>query len=558
MTAPRPRDDARPLVAPGAHGIAQPMRDLAREEVDVCIVGAGASGSVLAAHLAEAGLSVVLLEAGPHWDPSSELDVECERDGGQPHARLWPHERVAGGQDPIAFGPGTAAWGVGGGTVGAPLLALRAPVDDFRRRTVVGDVAGAELRDWPLTYFDLEPYYRRIERELPVAGPLRYPWPPTWRRYPQREHPLNAAARAFVRGATALGLPVAPAPTAVLSAPHEDRLPCRPHAAALGGCPALAVGSALVTFIPRAIRAGAEVRADATALRVETDERGTAVGVLWARAGAHERHLQRARLVVLAASGVETPRLLLASDTPRFPYGLANDSGLVGRCFMVHLSHELYAAFDGWHDPQRALPPGSAVSERFAAPSAAEGHPGGFTMHAARAPLGEVAARIAASRGLWGPELRAVADGYGHRLGVGITGELLPQRRNRVELHPDARDAFGQPLACVSLTLHDADRHLARHACEWMERILAAAGGRDAWSAPGTAHLLGGCRMGADRADAVVDADCRAHDVPNLFVCDGSVFPTALAVPPWLTAQALAARTAERIVALGRGRSLAA
>jgi choline dehydrogenase-like flavoprotein len=130
---------------------------------------------------------------------------------------------------------------------------------------------------------------------------------------------------------------------------------------------------------------------------------------------------------------------------------------------------------------------------------------------------------------------------------LGIVGEVLPQRDNRVELWEDERDAFGLPIPRVVFTHHENDRRLVDHAVRNMTRILEAAGGRDAWKADRTAHLLGGCRMGTATHDSVVDADCRAHDVPNLFICDGSVFPTSLAVNPSLTIEAIAARTADRI-----------
>lgn len=132
--------------------------------------------------------------------------------------------------------------------------------------------------------------------------------------------------------------------------------------------------------------------------------------------------------------------------------------------------------------------------------------------------------------------------------GIGIVGEILPQQKNMVKLHETERDQYGLPIPHVVFSYHENDRKLVVHAIEKMKEIMEAAGGEDAWSADRTAHLLGTCRMGNDPEDSIVNADCRSHDIPNLFICDGSVFPTSTAVKPSLTIEVLAARTADRII----------
>ncbi len=146
---------------------------------------------------------------------------------------------------------------------------------------------------------------------------------------------------------------------------------------------------------------------------------------------------------------------------------------------------------------------------------------------------------------------------YNYWSGLGMVGEVLPQRANRVELYYDERDRHGLPIPRVVFGYHANDREIVDHAVSQMTRILEAAGGSDAWHAGRTAHLLGGCRMGVDPGDSVVDGDCRSHDVPNLWICDGSVFPTSTAVNPSLTIQAIASRTAARIRELASRRELA-
>ena len=527
------------------------MHDRSRDEVDFCIVGAGAAGGVLAAKLAEAGFSVVALEAGPHWDPTTDFvsDELASRE------LYWMDERLCGGADPVELGANNSGRGVGGSTVHYSMIAMRAHPEDFRRRTLEGEVAGADLQDWPLGFDDLEPYYEEVERDLQIAGPTFYPWGRRRRRYHQREHELNASARVLVYGCTALGITAAPAPVATLSAPHRDRPPCVYRGFCNYGCSTNAKSSILVTYTPRAIRAGAEVRPQAMVIRVEHDERGRATGVLYLRRGSREPERQRAKAVIVSGYAVETPRLLLSSDSQLFPHGLANSSGLVGKCFMVHSGNQVFARFSERINQYKA-PPGLALTEHFNRTMPDVDFACGYTIEVVGPHPVDFASRLTIARGLWGWELHRVMMDYNYYSGVGIVGEVLPQRTNEVVLHPTERDQHGLPIPYVKFSYHANDRRLIRHSVAQMTRIMQAAGGSDVWSADRMAHLLGTCRMGSDPTSSVVDRDCRAHDVPNLFVCDGSVFPSSTAVNPSLTIEAIAARTADRILDLVRTRGL--
>lgn len=540
------------LEAPGINGERVPMRDRAREEVDFCIVGAGAGGGTLGAKLAEAGFTVVILDAGPHWDPTRDF----VSDEAASYQLFWTDERISAGRDPIELGSNNSGQGVGGSTVHYSMIAMRAHPDDFLRRTLEGDIAGAELRDWPIGYTDLEPFYEEVEQDLQIAGPTFYPWGPRRRRYPQREHDLNACAKVLVNGCTALGIPVAAAPIATLSAPHRDRPPCVYRGFCNYGCTTNAKSSVLVTYIPRAIRAGAEVRANAMVAQIEHDARGLVTGVLYFRDGGRELHRQRARNVVVAGYAVETPRLLLNSASTMFPDGLANSSGCVGRYFMVHTGDQVFARFPERINQYKAPPPGGAISEHFNRTLPGERFICGYTVEVVGPHLMDFASRLATSRGLWGSALRRAMLDYNYWSGLGIVGEVLPQRDNRVQLHHAEKDRYGLPIPRVVFGFHDNDRALVEHAVRQMRSILEAAGGADTWHADRTAHLLGGCRMGVRADDSVVDADCRSHDVRNLWICDGSVFPTSAAVNPSLTIQAIASRTAARIRDLAAQRDL--
>jgi choline dehydrogenase-like flavoprotein len=540
------------LGAPGIHGEPVLMRDLSDEEVDFCIVGAGAAGGVLGAKLAEAGLSVVIVDAGPHWDPtrdfvSDEVASRC---------LFWTDERITGGRDPVELGSNNSGRGVGGSTVHYSMIAMRAHPEDFRRRTLEGDVDGAELRDWPLAFEELEPYYEEVEHDLRIAGPTFYPWARRRRRYPQREHELNASARVLVYGCTALGIPAAPAPVATLSAPHGDRPPCVYRGFCNYGCTTNAKSSILVTYIPRAIAAGAEVRPNCMVAKVAHDQHGRVTGVLYFRGeDTSELHFQRAKNVAVCGYAIETPRLLLNSASSMFPDGLANSSGLVGKCFMVHSGHQVFARFEERINQYKA-PPGLALTEHFNRTMPGEGFVCGYTIEVVGPHPVDFAARVTTARGLWGAELRRLMLDANYYAGIGIVGEVLPQRSNEVRLHRTEHDQYGLPVPHVLFEYHENDRRLITHAIKQMERIMVAAGGTDVWSADRTAHLLGTCRMGLDPSDSVVGTDCRAHDVPNLFICDGSVFSTGTAVNPSLTIEAIAARTADRITHMALRREL--
>ncbi|MGI8618781.1 MAG: GMC family oxidoreductase [Gemmatimonadaceae bacterium] len=527
------------------------MRDLSRETVDFCIVGTGAGGGVLAAKLAERGFSVVALEAGPHWDPTRDF-VSDERGSRE---LFWMDERITGGRDPIELGANNSGRGVGGSSVHYSMIAMRAQPEDFRRLTIEGAVPGAELCDWPIAYTDLAPYYDEVERDLHIAGPTFYPWGPKRRRYPQREHELNSSAMVLVNGCSKLGIRAVPAPVATLSAPAGDRPPCVYRGFCNYGCTTNAKSSILVTYIPRAIAAGAEVRDLSMAARVEHDPAGRATGVAYFRG--EERHLsfQPARNVIVSGYSIETPRLLFNSASALFPDGLANSSGMVGKCFMVHTGHQVFARF-GERINQYKAPPGLALTEQFNRTMAGENFVCGYTIETVGPHPCDFAGRVTTARGYWGADLKQLMSEANYYSGIGIVGEVLPQMGNEVRLHDTERDRFGLPAAHVVFGYHENDRRLVEHAVAKMKQIMIAAGGEDVWSADRTAHLLGTCRMGGDAGNSVVNADCRSHDVANLFVCDGSVFPTSAAVNPSLTIEALAARTAARIAELAGRREL--
>jgi choline dehydrogenase-like flavoprotein len=517
-----------------------PMREYTdAEEVDFAIVGTGAGGGTLACKLAEAGFSVVALDAGPYWRPLEDFASD-ER---AQHKLYWREDRISGGSDPIRFGSNNSGRGVGGSTVHFTMVSLRFRPEWFKARTKLGYAV-----DWPIPAEEMQRYYEEVEEALKIAGPVRYPWDPGRGRYPYRAHEVNAAGLVLARGAEAMRIAWAPTPLATLSAPRGEAHPCVYRGFCVAGCATNAKQSVLLTWIPRAIHAGAEIRDLAQVARIELDGNGRAAGVLYHRAGEWRR--QRARNIVVAGYAIETPRLLLNSACGRFPDGLANSSGLVGKCLMPQSNHAVWGVMEEeirWYKG----PPCMAITEHWNYTDEGKDFDGGYC-YLSQGPLPiEWARSVAGKRGLWGMELRQAMTQYIHQAGLKIVGEVLPREENRVEL-AEEKDALGLPVARVTFGYCDNDKRLAAHALRFMRQALEAAGGSDMWSESGSAHLLGTCRMGSDPDSSVTDADGRCWDIRNLWICDGSLFPTSGGVNPSLTIQALACRIGDRIAAMAK------
>ena len=520
-----------------------PMREFSPDEpVDFVIVGTGAGGGTLACRLAEHGFSVVALDAGPYWRPLEDF----ASDEHHQEKLYWTDERIVDGENPIQLGSNNSGKSVGGSTVHFAMVSLRFRPEWFKARSLLGYGA-----DWPLDWREMWRYYGEVENALKISGPVRYPWGPRRPRYPYRPHELNAAALALAESSEALGIDWTPTPLATLSAPRGHAHPCVYRGMCVIGCSTNAKQSVLVTWLPRALAAGAEIRDLAMAGRVEHDAGGRATGVSYYRQG--RWHFQKARNVVVAGYAIETPRLLLNSASGRYPEGLANSSGLLGRNLMVQANQAVWGILDRQVRFYKG-PPSLAITEHWNYTDRGKDFFGGYS-YMSQGPLPALWSRtVSAKRGFWGAPLRAKMRDYNHQVGLKMVGEFMPQERNGVTLS-DEKDQYGLPVPRVTYSYCDNDKRLIRHALQFMRRAMDTLDARDIWEeTDDTCHLNGTARMGDDPRTSVVNADCRSWDIPNLWICDGSVFPTVGGVNPSLTIQALACRTADRIKELaGRG-----
>ncbi len=514
-----------------------PMRSYRDDdEVDFAIVGTGAGGGTLACKLASAGFRVVAFDAGPFWRPLEDF----ASDEKEQQKLYWQDERITGGEDPIQLGANNSGKGVGGSTVHFTMLTPRYRPEWFKSRSLLGYGV-----DWPFGSDDLEPYYEEAEDMLQVSGPLRYPWGRRRSRYPRRAHELNAAAIVLARGCERMGIQWSAAPIATLSSPRGPARPCVYRGFCAIGCSTNAKQSVLVTWIPRALECGAEIRDLSMVGRIEIDHHHRATGVHYYRQGGWR--FQRARHVVVAGYSVETPRLLLNSACPQCPDGVANSNGLVGKYLMVHANHGVYGELEDeirWYK----APPSLALTEHWNYTDEGKDFSGGYLI-ASQGPLvREWSIKLALSRGLWGMDLRQQMTRYNHMAGLKIVGEVEPSERNRVALATETDD-YGLPIPRVTFSYSENDRRLIAHALKFMRQTLEAAGARDLWTENDTAHLMGGCRMGFTPDDSVTDGYGRTWDVPNLWICDGSLFPTGGGANPSLTIMAVACRIGDHIAA---------
>jgi choline dehydrogenase-like flavoprotein len=495
-----------------------------RAEFDVCVIGTGAAGGVMIHELTAQGLNVVALERGPRLETSHFDDDELRNV--VRHEIFAPHQletyRLKPGAPSETGRFSQIGFCVGGTMTHWSGWSWRFRPDEFRVLSEDGPVAGASLADWPITYEELAPWYEKAEWDFGVAGSAGWnPFEgPRARPYPNPAHPNRAAATAFARGAVSQGYQPFPVPVAINSQPY-------------GGRPACMYGGACRAY-------GCPIHAKGTTFSVST---------------------------------IGTPHLLALSTSGSFPQGLANRSGQVGRNLNFHhhphviavmdetmygfTSYEAQVAIDDLHpsDASRGFIRGGVVAELntmnhqpIAYGFAAETGPGG--------------ARWGAS---WKENLRTFPRSM---ILAGICEEL-PVHDNGVDPDPEVRDRFGLPVPRITHRQHENDVAMHRWYEKRLMEIAQAAGASQVWPGrlpgiyldgstgqKGNAHNHSTCRMGNDPESSVVDRWCRSHDVKNLWIVDGSVFPTGGGYNPTLTILANAYRVADHFVREGRRGSL--
>ncbi len=545
-----------------------------RAPVDFVVIGAGAAGGILAKELAAGGFDVVVLEQGPFRQAADfkhdeiAIMLQSELLGGPPEVlqQTFRADESQAAEVPQPIPPAMYAQGVGGSSVHFSANFWRFRESDFRERSLLGPIAGTNFADWPITYEELEPYYTRVDWEIGVSGAPGPSDPPRSKPYPLPPLPAKSSGVLLERAAIKLGLTPQPAPVAILSQPYRGRPACINCGWCMGfGCEVGAKSSTLAAMIPDALATGrCEIRAESAVHRLETDARGRVSDVLYYDAQGREQ-AQKARAVVLCGNGAETPRLLLASASDRFPDGLANSSGFVGRNLMFNGHAVAEGVFEHPLNDFKGVQCTRIVHDFYEA-DPARGFYGGGGIDArpflSATPIMHALTGMPPDAPRWGAEFKdLLAWMFAHKMAILASGTSLPLDSNNITLDPTHVDRWGRPAIRVTYKDHPDDLANASFLQERAMALFDAAGARQAWAQPvvaqtSGAHLLGTCRMGDDPAASVVDRWHRSHDVSNLFICDGSSLVTSGRGQPTMTIMALAFRAAEHIARAARNNEI--
>jgi choline dehydrogenase-like flavoprotein len=502
----------------------------------VVVVGSGAGGGTVANELCQQGVRVVVLEAGKHYLPSDWVNDEWKAF----NQMAWLDNRTTSGSWRIATDfPNLPAWTckvVGGTTTHWAGACPRFFESDFRARTTYGDLPDANLLDWPIGLADLEPYYGRAEDKMGVTHTNGIP-------------PLagNNNYKVLSAGARRLGYEkYGTGPYGTNSEPRDGRPGSIQDGFNFQGDKNGSKWSTLVAELPKAERTGRlDLRPESHAIQIETSG-GRATAVVYVDAEGRTVR-QAARAVCVAGNAIESARLFLNSASNEHPDGLANSSGQVGRNYMRHMTGSVYSVFEQPVRMWRGETMAGLIADE-APHDEGRGFAGGYYMETLS--LGPPFLAAFLDPGAWGPDFSSFLDGYDRMAGMWLVGEDMPRATNRITLNPDVLDQHGLPVPNVHFDDHSNDVSMREHAYERGCAVHEAAGATRTYRTtpyPST-HNMGTLRMSERPEDGVLDAHGAAHEVPNLFVSDGSAFTTGAAANPTLTIVTLAIRQAEHIV----------
>ncbi|TNE41661.1 MAG: GMC family oxidoreductase [Sphingomonadales bacterium] len=505
----------------------------------VVVIGSGAGGGTLSNELAQKGIKVVCLEAGARYEIPDFINNEWESFD----QLAWKDKRTTSGNWQVAKDfPNLPAWivkAVGGTTTHWAGASLRFQEHEWKARSTYGDIAGATLLDWPIDAAEMAPWYARAENKMGTTGTNGIP-----------RLPGNNNYKVLAAGAKALGYKeFHTGNMSINSQPRDGRGSCQQIGFCFQGCKSGAKWSTLYTEIPKGEATGnLEVRPQSQVIRIEHNAAGKVSGVVYADSKG-VMHRQKARMVAVAGNSIESPRLLLNSESTMFKDGLANGAGHVGRHYMRHTTGSVYAQFDKPVHMYRGTTMAGIVRDE-AVNDTSRGFVGGYEMETIS--LGVPFSAAFLLPGAWGRDFSSMLDGYDRLAGMWLVGEDLPQADNRVTLNSDVKDAFGMPVANVHYDDHPNDVAMRDHAFARGVAIYEAVGAKRTVKTPPypSTHNMGTNRMSAKAEDGVVNKYGQTHEIKNLFVSDGSQFTTSAAENPTLTIVALAIRQADHIAGL--------
>lgn len=495
----------------------------------IVIIGSGAGGATLSSQLVQRGIKVVCLEAGPRLAMSDIVNDEAEMFG----KLTWLDYRVGEGLPP----DGLPVWNcktVGGTTLHWTANCPRLREFEIRARSTYGDMEDTNLADWPLSMTELESYYEKAEAMLGVTGTNNI-----------ARLPPNNNYKVLAAGARNLGYTDTDTYNmAINSAPRDGRPACLQLGFCASGCIIGAKWSALYTEIPKAEATDYfELRPESMVLEITTDGADKVTGVRYIDREGNLRE-QKARAVCVAGNVVETSRLLLNSKSARFPDGLANSSDQVGRNYMRHVMTQVLAMMPGEVSMHKGAQCAGVIRDEVRH-DPSRGFNGGFQMHTVSFGPAQVA-RTLVDNG-WGEEYAGILENYKNLAALIVMGEDPPQQSNRITLHPTQTDQYGLPVPVVTYNNHPNSVEMIKFSQDVARRLYESLGATQVFTIEkfGATHNMGTARMGDDPATSVCNPWGQTHDVANLFVSDGSLFPSSGCANPTLTIISLALRQAD-------------
>jgi choline dehydrogenase-like flavoprotein len=525
------------------------IKNLNYNSYDVCIIGGGIAGALVAYKLGLAGIKVIVLEAGPRHDVADRHHyMDRFLNGDNPWRSDIPERDIYtnGGEVEYPLNKYRVK-AVGGSTLHWQGYATRLHESDFEMRSRYGIA-----EDWPITYEDLEPYYCQAEEELGVSGDDDNPFgPPRSKPYPLPGFPAGYAEKEWTKACKALGIQFRTIPQARTSVNYRGRPACMTYSVC-SACPIRARYSGDI-HIELAEQTGkVNVVPNANVVRFESNGSGGVKRVVFATPDKKE-HQCIAGIYILAAHGVESPRLLLLSKSLDFPDGFSNSSGKVGRYFMDHTGRYQQGRVKAQFYPFRKGFYTVGTQQFYEKPT--RDHEAAFTIagiDSGPRPR-NIAKDIIRYGGHWGLDLEIkneLKQEFGKYFGFGSMVEPLPSEKNRVELDYEKKDFFGNPCPKIFYSISDYERETFKKVDKITKSMFEALGAekQEVHRLGYGGHHSGTCRMGNDPRTSVVDKNLRAHDVKNLFIVGSSVFVTVGAANPTLTIAALALRLGEHLL----------
>lgn len=515
---------------------------------DAIIIGAGAAGAVFASELTKAGMNVLMLEMGRHYQSHRTDFAENELAMWE---RVWSNAQYNVTGNGFTGAPNLGI-GVGGGTLAWTAVSLRFFNHDFKARSTYGQPTGSSVEDWPITLSELEPFYDKAERQLGVSGEIS-PWDsPSRRSPPNPPFGYYRSSHMLKEGMTKLGIRSAPGPVAINSRNHGNRSSCLHCGFCRSGCRVDAKYQADQVLIKQALATNRLKLLTGVAVTRINQGRSPrlASSVTYVDTSTRSYRSVRGRVIIAANNPIEIPRLFLNSASASHPNGLGNRYGNVGRNFFTHpatvglgITNECVNGSIGYNI-------GNIISLDFCRSRNPRDYIGGFALESLNGAGAGVMA-VDPYRHLWGNDLKNAMKNYNNALFSIAFCEGLPVRDNRITIDPNRQDAYGANMANIHYELHPNDLRVFAEAVQTTRKIMGAAGAHTVHvtETPFEAHPAGTMRMGNDKRVSVTDKFGRVHGLDNVYVGGSALFVTGSSVNPTLTLHALALHTAQHIKA---------